>query len=151
MEANPTYTWLRSAIQTQACPVDIKVEPSLEPSAFFFLSPPSSPPFVRSAPTDSAASPLSFHTRRRRSSISLASSTRVRPYPSLKRELYHPVKDTGTMANTWSPPGTKGRPHFPVEQVTSSRRPSNNEQQVSSSYGLPSTFAAVSQISHAYS
>jgi hypothetical protein len=54
------------------------------------------------------------------------------------------------MANTWSPPGSKGgsgRTPFPVEQT---RRSSDGGQQVSPSYGLSNTFATVSQYLYLY-
>src|ERR1700691_5399735 len=142
-----TYNWLQCALQSQVHPVDIKVESSLEPSAFPLLSPPSSPALARSVLTESTLFPASFPNPRR-SHTSIARSKRVRPYPILTRDPYFLGEDTSIMANTWSPPGIKGgssRTHFPIDQGSSNRRSSDGEQQVPSTYGIPNTFGTVSQ------
>jgi hypothetical protein len=130
MEAHTYNGWLVHSFPSQARPVDIKVEPALESSVFPLFSPPSSP---QRSPTESAA----FSSSRRRSNTSIANSKRVKPYPILTRELHLSGGDIDTMANTWSPPGSKGgsaRAHFPVEQASQNRRTSDGDPQVSS-YG----------------
>ena len=141
-----TYSWLEDTFPTQARPVDIKVESALEPSVFPLLSPPSSP---QSVSTESVAFSGSASSRRR-SNTSAASPKRLKPYPILTREVYLRGEHTGTMANTWSHPGSKGgssRAPFPVEQSPLSRRSSDGGQQVSSSssYGPSNTFPTVCQ------
>jgi hypothetical protein len=137
------YNWLQDALHSQTRSVDVKEESALDSSVFTLLSPPSSPLFSRSVPTESTIYPV-LAPSRRRSNTSIASSKRVKPYPIATRELHFRRDDTGIMANTWSPPGSKGgsgRAHFPVEPH---RRSSDGDQQ-GTSYGLPNTFSMVSQ------
>lgn len=123
-----TYNWFEDNLQSQARPVDIKVESALESLVFPLLSPPSSPP------TEPAVSLVSTSPHRR-TNTSIVGSKRLKPYPIKTRELSIHREDIGTMANTWTPPGNKG----------ASRRSSEDDQQAPASYGLPNTFATVGQ------
>lgn len=143
-----TYNWLQCSPQPQAYPVDIKTESSLEHSAFSLLSPPSSPPIARSAPTETTTFPVSIPYRGR-SKTSIASSKRVKPYPVFTRDHFRFGEDTDIMANNpWSPSGSRGgsgRTPFPVGQVPANRRSSSDGDQHPSSYGYSGAFATVSQ------
>lgn len=156
MENSHTYSWLQYAPQPQARPLEIKVESStLDAQAFTLLSPPSSPSYPRSVPSENATFPSSIVGRKRSStSTSTSSPKRVKPYPILTRDNRHRAEDN-TMAHqpygTWSPSGIKGtstRAHFPVEPTSPNRRSSDGDQQPPSSYPVPNTFAAVSLFWH---